>query len=231
MPRTARYYPARIGDQIVWLRNFRNKIGTYQTALGYSADDITAAVADCDRMVWLLDTLQGAASGFGQAVTAHVRLVFNGPGSAAVPPPTFSLPATPAPPANVVPGAQKRLFAFIKNLKTRTAYTVAIGQDLGVIGEEVTEDPDETPKAKAAAKSGEVILNFNKAGHLGVWIESQVANETEWTFLAIDTSDPYNDTRPLKVAGQPEKRRYRLCFWDGEPTRVWTPVIEVVFGG
>ncbi len=231
MPRTARYYPARIGDQIVWLRNFRNKIGTYQTALGYSADDISAAVADCDRMVWLLDTLQGAASGFGQAVTAHVRLVFTGTGSAAVPPPTVSLPATPAPPANVVPGAQKRLFAFIKNLKTRTAYTVAIGQDLGVIGEEVTEDPDETPKAKAAAKSGEVILNFNKAGHLGVWIESQVANETEWTFLAIDTSDPYNDTRPLKVAGQPEKRRYRLCFWDGEPTRVWTPVIEVVFGG
>ena len=55
MPRTARYYPARIGDQIVWLRNFRNKIGTYQTALGYSADDITAAVADCDRMVWLAD--------------------------------------------------------------------------------------------------------------------------------------------------------------------------------
>ena len=40
-----------------------------------------------------------------------------------------------------------------------------------------------------------------------------------------------NDTRPLKVAGQPEKRRYRLCFWDGEPTRVWSPVIEVVFGG
>ena len=56
-------------------------------------------------------------------------------------------------------------------------------------------------------------------------------NETEWTFLAIDTSDPYNDTRPLKVAGQPEKRRYRLCFWDGEPTRVWSAVIEVVFGG
>lgn len=231
MPRTARYYPARIGDQIVWLRNFRNKIGGYQTALGYSADDITAVVADCDRMVWLLDTLQGAASGFGQAVTAHVRLVFNGPGSTAVAPPAFALPGTPAPPANVVPGAQKRLFAFIKNLKTRAGYTVPIGQDLGAIGEEETEDPDEVPKAKGTAKSGEVILNFNKAGHLGVWIESQVANETEWTFLAIDTSDPYNDTRPLKVAGQPEKRRYRLCFWDGEPTRVWTAVIEVVFGG
>ena len=26
-------------------------------------------------------------------------------------------------------------------------------------------------------------------------------------------------------------RRYRLCFWDGQPTRAWTPVLEVVFGG
>lgn len=231
MPRTARFYPARIGDQIVWLRNFRNKIANYMAALGYSADDITAVVADCDRMVWLLDTLQGAASGFSQAVTAHVRLVFNGPGTAPVAPPAFTLPATPAPPANVVPGAQKRLFLFIKNLKTRTAYTPPTGQDLGIIGDEVTEDPNAFPDAKATARSGEVVVNFPKDGHLGVWVESQVGNETEWTHIAIDTSDPYNDTRPLKVAGQPEKRRYRLCFWDGEPTRVWSPVIEVVFGG
>lgn len=42
--------------------------------------------------------------------------------------------------------------------------------------------------------------------------------------------DPYNDTRPLKLAGQCEKRLLRLCFWDGEPTCVWSPVIEVLFG-
>ncbi len=27
------------------------------------------------------------------------------------------------------------------------------------------------------------------------------------------------------------KRRYRLCFWDGQPTRVWPPVAEGNFGG
>jgi hypothetical protein len=59
----------------------------------------------------------------------------------------------------------------------------------------------------------------------------QVGAETDWTYLAIDTSSPYNDSRPLKVAGHPEKRRYRLCFWDGDPTRVWCDVIEVTFGG
>ena len=40
----------------------------------------------------------------------------------------------------------------------------------------------------------------------------------------------HNDTRALKVGGQTEERRYRLCLW-GHITRVWSPVIEVVFGG
>jgi len=227
----ARFYPVRIGDQIVWLRNFRNKIGGYQTTLGYAAGDITAVVADCDRLAWLLDTFQQAVQSFAQAATAHLRLVQNGPGAAPVDPPAFSLPATPAPPANVVPGALKRLMLFIANLKTRPGYTPPIGEDLGIIGAETSDDPDAFPNAKATAKSGQVVINFPKDGHLGVWIESQVGNETEWTHIAIDTSDPYNDTRPLKVAGVPEKRRYRLCFWDGDPTRVWSPVVEVVYGG
>ena len=41
----------------------------------------------------------------------------------------------------------------------------------------------------------------------------------------------YHDTRPLTAPNQSEKRRHRLGFWDGQPTRVWTPVMEVVFGG
>ena len=231
MPRTARFYPARIGDQIVWLRNFRNKINNYRTALGYSTGDITAVLADCDRLIYLLDTVQSAAQQFAQAMPAHLRTMQDGPGSALVDPPDFNLPATPAPPDNVLPGALKRLLNFIANLKTRTGYTDANGEDLGIIGATVTVDPNAVPTAKATAKSGQVILNFSKDGHMGVWVESQVGNETDWTHIAIDTSDPYTDTRPLKVAGQPEKRRYRLCFWDGDPTRVWSPVIEVVFGG
>ena len=28
-----------------------------------------------------------------------------------------------------------------------------------------------------------------------------------------------------------ETRRYRLCFWDGTPTNVWTTTAEIAFGG
>lgn len=58
-----------------------------------------------------------------------------------------------------------------------------------------------------------------------------MASDTTWSYLAIDTSSPYHDTRALRVAGQPEKRRYRLCYWDGEPTKNWSDTVEVTFGG
>jgi hypothetical protein len=225
------YYPVRIGDQIVWLRNFRNKIGTYEQPLAYSAAEIASVVADTDRCIYLLDTVQGAAQSFAQSITTHIDLVQNGTGTDLLALPSFTLPATPAAPANVLPGALKRLFAFIANMKTRKGFSDDIGEALQVLPATTPDDPNAVPPCDAEARSGEVVVTFKKLGRLGVWIEGQTGNETEWSFLAIDTSNPYNDTRPLKVAGQPEKRRYRLCFWDGEPTKVWTAVLEVVFGG
>ena len=206
MPRTASYYPVRVGDQIVWVRNFRNKLPNYKVPLDYADDDISAVQADCDRLVWLLETLQSAAQSFAQSVTAHLKLMHDGPAGPVVAPPAFVLPATPAPPANVAPAAFKRLTNFINNLKTRAGYDDSVGQDLGIIGPQIVPDPNATPDAKADARSGEVVLNFKKLGHLGAYIESQIGNDTDWPFLAIATT-AYHDTRPLRVPGQPETRR------------------------
>ena len=226
------YYPVRIGDQIIWVRNFSNKIGNYRTTLGYTTAEITAIQADAARIIWLLETLQSSAQAFAQAITGHLRLMLDGPaGSALVEPPVFVLPTVPETPDNVLPGALKRIFAFVANLKTRAGYTDAIAQDLGIIGAQTTVDPNAVPPVKVEVRSGEVLIHVKKMGHTGFQIDGQVANETEWTTVGIGTSDPFHDNRPLKVPGQPEKRRYRVCFWDGEPTRVWSAVIEVVFGG
>ena len=231
MPRTARFYPSRIGDQIVWLRNLTTKLPNYRVVLGYAIGDITAIQADCVRLIYLKETVQNAAQSFAQSVTSHLKLIDDGPGNALVGLPEFILPTDPAPPANVLPGALKRILTFIANLKTRPGYLDSIGQDLGIIGATVTDDPNAFPEVSATVKSGEVLIHFGKKGRPGVLIQGQVGNETEWPVVGIDTSDPYHDTRPLKVPGQPEKRRYRVCFWDGDPTNVWSPVIEVVFGG
>ena len=42
----------------------------------------------------------------------------------------------------------------------------------------------------------------------------------------------FNNTRPLKAAGQPEKRRYRACWWDNStPTMQFGPVLRVIVNG
>ena len=229
MPAHNNYFPLRIGDQIQWLKNYRLKIGNYQATGGYLVAEIIATQADADFCILLLETWLPAVAQFAQGATAYGKLVFDGPASPTVVTlPAFNIAASGT---AVAPGALKRIFAFIANLKTRAFYTPAVGQDLGIIGAAVTPDPTAVPKVSAEALGGEVLVHFTKSGHTGVWIESQVGAATAWSFLAIDSTEPYNDTRPLAVPGQPEVRRYRVCFWDSTPTNVWADVLTVTFGG
>ena len=226
-----RFYPSRIGDQILWLTNWTGKIGGYQATLGYAAGDISATVADALRLIYLLQTVQNEAQNFAFAITSHITLMQNGSGSSLVTLPAFTLPTTPTPPANVLPGALKRILAFVANLKTRVGYNDGIGADLQILSSTVADNPGAVPDASVTANSGEVALTFKKLGHPGVYIEEQTGAGTVWNFLAICTNSPYHDVRPLAVAGVPEKRRYRLCFWDNVPSHVWTATFEVTYGG
>ena len=79
-------------------------------------------------------------------------------------------------------------------------------------------------------RGGEVIIPFIKDGHMGVCVECSI-DGGPWVFVTIDTISPYNDARPLAPGKTAETRRYRLCFWDGTPTNVWTTTAAIGFGG
>ncbi|MBI5705948.1 MAG: hypothetical protein HZC36_03040 [Armatimonadetes bacterium] len=49
-----------------------------------------------------------------------------------------------------------------------------------------------------------------------VIISSHRAAEVTWTLLATDRFSPYPDARAPLVAGQPEVRRYRIRYLDGD---------------
>jgi hypothetical protein len=65
---------------------------------------------------------------------------------------------------------------------------------------------------------------------MGVCVECSI-DGGPFAFVVIDTNSPYNDARPLAPGKTAEKRRYRLCFWDGEPTNVWVTTEEIAYGG
>ena len=233
MPTTSSYYPSRVGDQVIWLTNLRSKLPSHKTALGYTDAEVAAMQADCDRLGWALGTLQNAAQQFAQAVTAHVRLLQIGTGVDPVAPPAFTLPATPAPPANVAPGAFKRLTNLIRNLKTRPGYTATIGQDLGVIGPEHPEaDPITTkPEIKLVhITGGKVQLQWKKLGFTGVRIEVDRGGGT-WTFLDMDTKPHYED--PASPApGATTLWKYRAIYLEGDqPFGQWSDTGSIAVTG
>ena len=233
MATTNSYYPTRIGDQIIWLRNARNKIANYKVALGYTDPEIAAFQADCDRLIYLLETVQTAAQQFAQAVTAHLNLLRTGTGAVVVDLPAFTLPAAPVPPANVLPGALKRVTSFITNLKTRTGYVSTTGEDLGVIGATPTAPDPATTKAliKAVmAAGGNVEVQWKKLSFSGVKI--QVDRGTGgWVDLATDTEPHYIDTFRLP-AGTAAVWKYRAIYLLGdEPFGQWSDPVSIAVQG
>ncbi len=77
-----------------------------------------------------------------------------------------------------------------------------------------------------------VQLAFALYEHDGVSIQSQVQCESGFSNLATDSSSPYNDTRPVKVAGQAEWRDYRACWYDNDTASLdYGPVIRVLVQG
>ena len=132
MPAHDNYFPVRTGDQILWLKNYRQKVANYQVAGGYLVAEIIATQADADFCTGLLEVLQPQVTQYAQGITAYVRLILEGPPSTTlVPVPVFNIASAGTP---VLPGALKRIFALIANMKKRAFCTAAVQQDLQIIG-------------------------------------------------------------------------------------------------
>ena len=112
---------------------------------------------------------------------------------------------------------QAGIFNFIADIvariKSNTAnYTEAIGKDLGIIGEETVFVPDDYKgNGKCKPMPGFVVIEFDKPHIEAMDILGNPIGGDEKTFIKIGTANhsPWHDTRPLAVAGVPEKRYYQ----------------------
>src|SRR5437879_597155 len=76
------------------------------------------------------------------------------------------------------------------------------------------------PVLSSADQTGSVVeLDFDKSVSDGVpscGIYSRRDGDTDFKFLARDTSSPYVDNRAMLVAGKPELREYKAMFVVGD---------------
>src|SRR5208282_2596028 len=91
------YYPAKQGDQIVWLANWVNKLPGYGTALGLTPAQIAAITADCLWLLYLLQSWQPAVRKWSLACTNAVAEAQTGTGTAVQALPVFTRPTCPPP--------------------------------------------------------------------------------------------------------------------------------------
>lgn len=201
------YLPSREADKRSWYVNLSKEVATNATSLGLTTADVAAIQAICAANIAVIDKYEAAQTAAKSARAAKATQLSKG---------------------------DKDLRVEIKKLKSGKGYTIAIGTALNVIGEdgEIIDFETYKPIISAIVLPGRVRIEFIKADLDGVNIYSRIKGESVWTKLALDSYSPYDDTRPLAKADQPEHREYMAIgvYRDDEVT-LQSDIIEAVFGG
>ncbi|MFN0075462.1 MAG: hypothetical protein ACKVY0_03195 [Prosthecobacter sp.] len=227
------YYPNQLPERPEWHTNFAAKLQIYGPALPLTAAQINAAVADNRYLAYGLGDWISNVRDFAPACTAALANLATGTGGEAfvfTPYNTPVLPTLPAGITEVLPGALDRTFRLVQVIKGLPGYTDDMGMDLGIIGEEDTAEhtrPEFTLKAEAGDGCNCVRVRHKKFGHYAVAVYGKRGSGS-FELLGISKDTPFQDARPLLVAGQPEIREYKLRFWDaGTESGDWTDVASI----
>lgn len=231
-----KYYPTRIADQVAWLENFRNKLGGYATALGLTAGQVTAAVADARWLVYVQLMWLPAVRSWAQSCTDAVALAQSGEGTAAMTLPVFTPPALPAGVVAVAPGALDRIFALVQTIKDSSGYLETIGTDLQIVGPEKTGPDMATiaPELEVKLMGMHVFIGWDWGGFSAFFdmVELQVdrGDGQGFRLLSHDTTPGYTDTAPLPAT--PAKWTYRAIYMvNDQPVGVWSTSVSINVGG
>jgi hypothetical protein len=171
------YVPSREPEQIPWSTNLKAKIAIHGATVGLSAGDITAVQGNCDTVKDSLETFEQAKRDFQEA--SNTKDADKNP-------------------------AIRSIREFAQRIKKNAAYTTAIGEDLGIIGDEQTVDvANSQPELKYSKVPSGHEFKFNLKGFFaGVNIYKKLPSAASFTFLARDTSSPYIDTTTVENGTQ-----------------------------
>jgi hypothetical protein len=206
------YLPYADADRVQWLDNFNNKMQqSYGKLFGILAAQLTALTNDTAAFAYIINMMEGSKT-FLHNCTAYKEALRTEKSATNVQPlPLFVAPANP--PIPVAPGIFDRVLTLVQQIKAHSAYTEAIGLDLGIVGANLEEGFETVkPLLKVNITGGWVNIKYTKSGTEGILLESQRGNDTAFSFLARITKSSYTDNRPNLTKGSPESRQYRAWY-------------------
>lgn len=226
------YLPETDTGKATWLNNFAEKLPNHSVILNIPAATQTQVANDAENFGSILFNL-GLFTEYNKQLTAFKNQLRSGTLNNA---PIGNLPAPPpaitfnTPPVADIFGRVRRLVQTIKN---NPNYTVAIGQDLGIIGAENELDPNTLkPELKIeTAAGGRPNIIWKKGLTEGVKIKVDRGTGT-FQFLAVDTQPNYLDTHPLPPFGQSAIWKYTAIYLlNDEEAGQWSDVVSITVAG
>ncbi len=171
MAKRRNYIPTAEGDLKTWLMNLRDKIDTHGSTIGLTGSEINSIKSNVNQLISKIDAVEQKRNDFHEAVADKN---------------TFKNATT------------KSIGTLISRGKLTSGYTTAIGEDLDVIGEEITIDSG-TAKPIITSKKvpGGWEFSFNLLNFFhGIKLYRKRPAETEFKRIATDTNSPYVDADP-----------------------------------
>lgn len=205
------WWPSAMPAQLILIQNFVKKIGGYAGVLNLSGAQISAAEALCNAFIAAFSSTEQAHQTM-VAMTAWRDEVFFGEpeGNPAPAAPVFSAAAT----ADYTLGVVKQFFALRDLIVASPGYTETIGEDLGIVGNEITPRPaeDVTPQLKAVTSTGYTVNISGSMQGMDAMRVEYAPKGGQFRTVAFLTNTPGGFSISPTTPGQPESGHIRAIY-------------------
>ena len=205
------WWPGSASEQVVLVQNFQAKIGTYAAVLNLAAEQIAAAQSLCDAFLGAFNLADQSRLTM-QAMTQWRDIVFFGEpfGEPAPVPPVFPVGGSPA----YTRGVVKQFFAFRDMIVSLPNYTMAIGEDLGIIGPAITPVPEAsvTPDLRTSVTNGNFVNLVGSMQGMDALRVEYAPQGGQFSTVAFLTKTPGGFTINSQDPNQPQNGQIRAIF-------------------
>jgi len=155
------YLPRTEKQRVVWLQNFYKKLGNYELTLNFTADEVIGVGKDAVMYSYIINQSENSKTDAKKLTDFKNALSSGSMGSELGVTPTVTVTVPPDP---VPAGIFTRLSGMVQRIKSHPKYTLAMGNDLGIIGSDHTIDPASIkPTLNLRLAVGKPYLKWKKA--------------------------------------------------------------------
>lgn len=202
-----------LAEQAAMFQNIKGKIAGYTAVLPLTAAQETRIILICNIFIACYDYVEAMRATTSSLIEWRDGIFTGVPtGTAAPAAPAYSAVSMPV-------GAFRGIITEFKDLRefivASPGYTEAIGEDLMIVGEEITTPsaPTVQPSLNVTTAPGYIVnIAGSMQGYDAMRIEYQRAGSTAWNIAAFATKMPANFTVSPAAGGQPENGRIRAIF-------------------